>query len=335
VIALVNPSDHVLPTARVLGDRSVAGARSGRPTMLSLALTALTAVTIVATPASAQDVTDTLKKIRGSGRLTLGVREASSPLSFATGGQFTGYHVELCRRLVEDLKTHLNIPAIRIDYQRVNSDNRVPFVKKGLVDLECGSTTNTRDRQREVAFALTTYVTEVRMAVKADSTITSVDQLKGKTVVTTSGTTAVQHLRRRERALGTFVDFKEVYAKDHATAFLMLESGRADAFVMDDNILAAHIASAKNPGDFRIVGEVLSTEPIAVMFRRDDPALKRAVDDTIRRMMASGELEKLYAQWFQSPIPPRGRNLNMPMSATLRSLIGSPNDRPMEEYVRK
>jgi glutamate/aspartate transport system substrate-binding protein len=304
--------------------------------MRTLALTAIAAVLVVAAPARAQDLTGTLKKIKESGKLVMGVRDASSPLSYTVGaGQYAGYHVDLCWKVVENLSAQLKVPAIRIDYQRVNADNRIPLVKKGVVDLECGSTTNTLARQKEVAFGLTTYVTEVRMAVKANSEITSISQLKGKTVVTTSSTTAVEHLRRQERALGIFVDFKEIYAKDHATAFVLLESGRADAFVMDENVLAAHIASIQNPTDFRIVGEVLSVEPIAVMFRRDDPAFKKAVDDTIRAMMKSGEMEKLYAQWFQSPIPPRGRNLNMAMGSTLRSLIGSPNDRPMEEYAKK
>lgn len=171
------------------------------------------------------------------------------------------------------------------------------------------------------------------MAVRANSGLTSINQLNGKNVVTTTGTTSVQTLRKHERAAN--VSFKEIYGKDHSDSFLLLESGRADAFVMDDNILAGNIANSKNPKDFVITGEVLSIEPIAVMFRRDDADFKKAVDDAIRSMMKSGELGKLYTKWFQSPIPPRNSNLGMPMGATLKGLIANPNDRPMEDYAKK
>jgi glutamate/aspartate transport system substrate-binding protein len=206
-------------------------------------------------------------------------------------------------------------------------------VQNGTVDLECGSTTNNAARQKDVSFGFTTYVTEVRTAVKANSGIKSISQLKGRNVATTTGTTSVQHLRKHERANG--IEFKEIYGKDHADAFLLLESGRADAFVMDDNILAGLIANAKNPKDFQIVGEVLSVEPIAVMVRKDDAPMKKVVDDTIRDMMKSGALEKLYAKWFMSPIPPRNTNVNLPMGATLKGLFSSPNDKPMEDYAKK
>jgi glutamate/aspartate transport system substrate-binding protein len=264
----------------------------------------------------------------------MGARDASAPLSYTLGGsQYTGYHVELCQRILDRIKTQLKMPALQIEYALVTSQNRIPLVENGTVDIECGSTTNNAARQKQVAFGLTTYVTEVRMAVKANSGITSINQLKGRNVVTTTGTTSVQHLRKHERAAG--IDFKEIYAKDHAESFLLLESGRADAFVMDDNILAGNIANSRSPGDFRIVGEVLSVEPIAVMLRRDDPAFKKAVDDSIQAMMKSGELDKLYVKWFQSPIPPRNSNLNMPIGATLKGLIANPNDRPMEDYAKK
>ena len=167
------------------------------------------------------------------------------------------------------------------------------------MDLECGSTTNNATRQKDVAFAVTTYVEEVRMAVKANSGITSIKDLNGKNVATTTGTTSVQTLRKNERAGG--LDFKEVYGKDHADSFLLLESGRADAFVMDGSILAGNIAKSKNPADFKIVGEVLSVEPIACMLRKDDPAFKKAVDDSIKRQIADGSLAKLYDKWFMQP----------------------------------
>src|SRR5690606_430066 len=199
------------------------------------------------------------------------------------------------------------------------SQNRIPLMENGTIDIECGSTTNNMARQKQVAFALTTYITEVRMAVKANSGITSIGQLKGRTVATTTGTTSVQHLRKHQRAKG--VDFNEIYGKDHADSFLLLESGRADAFVMDDNILAGLIANSKNPSEFKIVGEVLSVEPIAIMMRRDDAPFKKIVDDTIRQLVKSGEYEKLYDKWFMSPIPPRNISVDLPMGETLKAAI--------------
>jgi glutamate/aspartate transport system substrate-binding protein len=206
-------------------------------------------------------------------------------------------------------------------------------VQNGTVDLECGSTTNNQARAQQVAFGLTTYVTEVRMAVNAKSGLTSINQLNGKTVVTTTGTTSVQLLRKHERGNG--VNFNEVFGKDHADSFLILESGRADAFVMDDNILAGNIANAKNPADFKITGEVLSVEPIAVMIRKDDPSFKKAVDDSIRSMIKSGDLTKLYNKWFLSPIPPKNVSVNLPMGETLKGLLANPNDNPAEAFAKK
>jgi len=301
-------------------------------TRFSVAIAALLAA-LLAAGAQAQQLTGTLKKIKDTGKVVMGTRDSSAPLAYTLGGgQYTGYHVELCEKIIDTIKKQINAPAVKIEYTLVTSQNRIPLVENGTVDIECGST-NRAARQKQVAFGLTTYVTEVRMAVKANSGLTSINQLKGKTVATTTGTTSVQHLRKHERATG--IDFKEIYGKDHADAFLLLESGRADAFVMDDNILAGNIANAKNPKDFVITGEVLSVEPIAVMFRKDDPAFKKAVDDAIRGMMKSGELEKLYAKWFQSPIPPRNSNLNMPMGVTLKGLIANPNDKPMEDFAKK
>jgi glutamate/aspartate transport system substrate-binding protein len=294
----------------------------------------LVVVAAIAIPTQAQNLTGTLQKMKDSGKVVLGTRDSSAPLAYTLGGgKYTGYHVELCERIIDAVKRQIKAPATRIEYTLVTSQNRIPLVENGTVDIECGSTTNNVARQKQVAFGLTTYVTEVRMAVKANSGIKSINQLNGKTVATTTGTTSVQHMRKHERATG--IDFKTVFGKDHSDSFLLLESGRADAFVMDDNILAGNIANAKNPKDFIITGEVLSVEPIAVMFRKDDPAFKKAVDDAIGAMMKSGELEKLYAKWFQSPIPPRNSSLNMPMGATLKGLIKNPNDRPMEYYAKK
>ena len=245
---------------------------------------------------------DTLKKIKDSGAVTMGVRE-SSGLSYTVGdGKYVGYHIDVCHHVLEDVKKQLGLAKLDIKYQPVTSQNRMPLVQNGTVDIECGSTTNNATRQKDVAFAVTTFVEEVRMAVKANSGITSINQLNAKNVATTTGTTSVQTLRKHERATG--VDFKEVYGKDHIDSFLLLESGRADAFVMDGSILAKNIATSKNPADFKIVGEVLSVEPIAIMLRKDDPAFKKAVDDSIKRMIKSGELARPMTNGSCSPFRP-------------------------------
>lgn len=276
---------------------------------------------------------DTLKKIKDSGTITMGVRE-SSGLSYTIGdGKYVGYHIDVCEQVVRDIRRQLGLSSLTVKYQPVTSANRIPLTVNGTVDLECGSTTNNAARQKDVAFAVTTYVEEVRIAVKAKSGITSINQLNGKTVATTTGTTSVQTLRKHERANG--VDFKEVFGKDHADSFLLLDSGRADAFVMDGSILAKNIATSKNPADFKIVGEVLSVEPIAIMIRKDDPAFKKAVDDSIKAMMKSGELAKLYDKWFLQPIPPTNTKIGLPLSAATKEAWANPNDKPMEEYAKK
>lgn len=276
---------------------------------------------------------DTLAKIKSSGSVTLGVRE-SSGLGFTLGnGKYVGFHTEMGERILADLRKPLGLSQIEIKYQPVTSQNRIPLLQNGTVDLECGSTTNNAARQKDVAFAVTTYVEEVGIAVRTNSNVHHIKDLNGKSIATTTGTTSVQTLRKNERATG--VDFKEVYGKDHADSFLLLESGRAEAFVMDKSILAANIAKAKKPGDFKILDEVLSIEPIACMLRKDDPAFKRAVDDSIKRQIKDGSLAKLYDKWFMQPIPPANVNLKMPMSDSTRAAWANPNDKPMEEYVRK
>lgn len=276
----------------------------------------------------------TLDKITSTGTITLGVRDSSIPLSFMPDGlQPVGFHIDLCQRIVADIQKHLNLPKLNQRYQTVTSQNRIPLVKNGTVDLECGSTTNNQARQQDVAFALTTYVEEVRIAVRASSNIQSVRDLAGKTVVATTGTTSVQHLRRNVRASG--LDIKDVLAKDHAESFLLLEQGRVDAWVLDAGLMSATIATSKNPADFAVVGEVLNTEPIALMLRKDDPAFKQAVDATIRTMVRNGEMKALWDKWFQGPIPPRGTRINLPPPATLQQLWAQPNDLPMESYAAK
>jgi len=291
------------------------------------------AVTALAASSALAQTGDTLAKIKASGSVSLGVRE-SSGLGYTLGnGKYVGFHTEMGEIVLSDIRKQLGMTALEVKYQPVTSQNRIPLVQNGTVDLECGSTTNNATRQKDVSFAVTTYVEEVRIAVKANSGITGIKDLAGKSVATTTGTTSVQTLRKNERAGG--IDFKEVYGKDHADSFLLLESGRADAFVMDGSILAANISKAKNPADFKIVGEVLSVEPIACMLRKDDPAFKKAVDDSIKRQIADGSLAKLYDKWFMQPIPPANVKIGLPISDATKAAWAAPNDKPMEDYAKK
>ena len=276
----------------------------------------------------------TLDKMRSSGAVTMGVRESSGALSYTLGdGKYAGFHVEICNTVLRDIQKQLNIKTLDIKYSPVTSQNRIPLLQNGTVDIECGSTTNNATRQKDVAFAVTTYVEEIRIAVKANSGITSLNQLNGKKVATTTGTTSVQLLRKHERATG--VNFEEIFGKDHSDSFLLLESGRADAFVMDGSILAGNIANARNPGDYRIVGEVIAVEPIAIMMRKDDPSFKKAVDESIIKMMKDGTLTKLWDKWFMQPIPPKNARVGLALSESTKQAWSSPNDRPAEDYQKK
>jgi glutamate/aspartate transport system substrate-binding protein len=291
----------------------------------------LAALALCAGGAAAQD---TLAKIKESKSATMGVRESSGALSFTLGdGKYAGFHVEVCQKVLADVQKQLGLPSLNIKYQAVTSQNRIPLVQNGTVDIECGSTTNNATRQKDVAFAVTTFVEEVRIAVKANSGITSIAQLANKNVATTTGTTSVQHLRKHER--GANINFNEVFGKDHADSFLLLETGRADAFVMDGQILAGNIAKAKNPADFKIVGEVLSVEPIAIMIRKDDAPFKKAVDDSIKAMIKSGDMAKMYDKWFMQPIPPANTRVGLPASEATKAAWANPNDKPLEDYLKK
>ena len=295
-------------------------------------LLALSIATTITSVAFTQP-TDTISKAKSSGTITMGVRDSSGALSYTLGdGKYAGFHVEVCHRIIENLDKVVG-KKLDVKYLSVTSQNRIPLTQNGTVDIECGSTTNNTARQKDVAFVNTTYVEEVRIAVKANSGITSISQLNGKNIATTTGTTSVQILRKHERATG--VDFKEVFGKDHADSFLLLESGRADAFVMDGQILAGNIALSKAPADYKIVGEVLSVEPIAIMIRKDDPAFKKLADDTVNALAKSGELAKLYDKWFIQPIPPKNTRVGLPASDYTKAAWASPNDKPVEEYAKK
>jgi glutamate/aspartate transport system substrate-binding protein len=247
--------------------------------------------------ALAQAPSATLDKIKASGKAVLGVRESSPPMAYALGANentwaTTSSCANACSRRSRPRPSLNTWPS---------PHSTMPLVSNGTVDIGCGPTTNNLARQQQVAFAVTSYVSEVRMAVRKDSDLTSIAQLGG-TVAASTGTTAVQLLRKQERVVARI---KTVLGKDHHESFMLLESGRADAFVLDDNILAGVIANSKDPSAYRIVGEPLGAEPIALLFRKDDPGFKAAVDGVLTRLMQSGEMEKIYTKWFVNPIPPR------------------------------
>ena len=289
------------------------------------------AVAALATSAAFAQANDTLAKIAASGTISLGVRD-SSALSYTLGnGKYVGFHTEMAERIIDDLSKKIGKP-LAIKYTLVTSQNRVPLVENGTVDIECGSTTNNKARAKDVSFAYNTYMEVVRMAVKANSGIKDLKDLNGKTVATTTGTTSVQILRKNERAHG--IDFKEVTGKDHADSFLLLEAGRADAFVMDASILAANIAKSKNPKEFAIVGPELSVEPIACMVRKDDPKFLQAVDESIARQVKDGSLAKLYDKWMVQPVPPNNVSLNLPLSDATKEAWAHLNNKPAEDFKK-
>ncbi|MFL6630667.1 MAG: amino acid ABC transporter substrate-binding protein [Vitreoscilla sp.] len=291
----------------------------------------LLVATLLAVAAAAHAQTDTLKKIKDTGTVVMGVRGSSGALSYTLGeGKYVGYHVELCQRAIDDIGKQLG-KKIEVKYQEVTSANRIPLVQNGTVDIECGSTTNNDARAKDVAFAHTAYVEEVRILTKVGNGIKGIADLNGKTVATTTGTTSVQLLRKHERATG--VDFKEVFGKDHADSFQLLESGRADAFVMDGQIVAGLASKAKSPADFHLVGEVLSVEPIAIMVRKDDPAFLAAVNKTLDGLMKSGEIAKIYDKWFMKPIPPTNTTVNLPASEATKNAWKNPNNMTTEQLA--
>jgi len=290
-------------------------------------LTSLVFLSAFISMAAYAQVSNTDAKIKSSNVITVGVRESSAPLSYAIGSsEYAGYHVELCAKVLKRL-----YPNVKITYMTVTPQNRIPLLQNGTIDIECGSTSNTTSRKEQVDFAVTTYVTEARYAVKKSSGINTTDDVIKKKIVTTVGTTPVQHLRRLEQAKGVKLDV--VYAKDHSEAFLLVESDRADAFAMDDNILAGNIAASKTPNAYKIVGDPLSVEAIGIMLRKDDPIFKAGVDSQVKSMMKSGELKTLYEKWFLAPIPPKNSVIGIPMGATLIELIKNPSDAPAEVLV--
>ena len=289
-------------------------------------LAALVALAFVAMPVVAEELAGTLKKIRETGAITIGHRESSIPFSYLDDAQRpVGYAMDLCMKVVEAVEAELGMPGLKVNLQPVTSANRIPLMQNGTVDLECGSTTNSLKRQEQVVFGPTYFVVNITAAVKADSGIRTLADLNGKTIATTSGTTSVPLLKQYEKTAA--IDVKEIYGKDHAESFLLLANDRAAAFVMDDILLAGQIANSPTPAAYRIIPESLRQEPYSMMLRRDDPQFKALVDRAIGDVMRSGEIEQIYEKWFASPIPPRGTNLNFPITPAIRDAFASPNDK--------
>jgi len=284
-------------------------------------LFALTLLAGAALGAHAQD-NDTLAKARAAGAVTMGVREASAPLSYTVGaGKYTGYHVELCERVLAAV-----LPGVPVKYALVTSQNRIPLLQNGTVDIECGSTTNNAERQKQVSYLPTTFVTANRIVYKKNSGIKKFADLKGKTLVSTAGTTNIKQVTELNAAQNLGINI--VSANGHAESFLMVETGRAAAFAMDDILLAGLVANSKTPGDFEISSEALSVEPYGIMVRKDDPKFKKLADGVITGLMKSGEINKIYDKWFLKPIPPKNINMNIPMSANLKKVVANPTDSP-------
>ncbi|MBW7901538.1 MAG: glutamate/aspartate ABC transporter substrate-binding protein [Rhodocyclaceae bacterium] len=296
--------------------------------LLPAVLTAAVAAAFLTTPAVAQE-SATLKKIKDTGSITLGHRESSIPFSYYDDKQqVIGYAYELQRKIVDAVKAELKLDKVDVKLMPVTSANRITLVQNGTVDIECGSTTNNTERQKQVAFSNTFFVIGTKLMVKKTSGIKDFPDLAGKNVVTTAGTTSERLLRRMNEEKQMKMNI--ISAKDHGESFLTLETGRAVAFMMDDALLYGEIAKAKRPADWEVVGTAQSKEAYGCMLRKDDAGFKKVVDAAIAQAQTSGEADKIYAKWFMNPIPPKGLNLNMPMSDEMKELHKAPNDRAYE-----
>jgi len=292
----------------------------------SVLIAVLFAAAGVGADAGAQALTGTLKKIKETGAITVGYRESSIPFSYLDDKQQPiGYAMDLCMKIVNAVKAELKLPNLKLNLQPVTSGNRIPQLQAGNIDIECGSTTNSVERQKQVSFGPTYFVINVTAAVKKASGIKQLANLDGKTISTTSGTTSVPLLKQYEKTKS--VHIKEIYGKDHAESFLLLSQDRSAAFVMDDILLAGQIANSSNPGAFMIIPESLRQEPYSMMLRKGDPQFKALIDRTIGGVMKSGEINAIYGKWFMGPIPPRGVNMNFPMTPAIRDAFANPNDK--------
>ncbi|HEX2828307.1 MAG TPA: amino acid ABC transporter substrate-binding protein [Burkholderiales bacterium] len=295
-----------------------------RFTALALALAACVGFT----NANAAEQSGTLKKIHDSGSITIGHRDASIPFSYYDDKQQPiGFAMDLCLRVVDAIKQELKMPKLDVKYQLVTSANRIPLMANGTIDLECGSTTNNAARQKEVAFTITHFLTANRIVSKKSANLKSEADLKGKTMVSTSGTTNIKQLTDLNTSKNMGMNI--IPANGHPEAFQMVETGRAVGFVMDDILLYSLVASSRNPSEFVISDFALSLpEPYGIMLRRDDPAFKKVVDNAMSRIYKSGEAAKLYEKWFLKPIPPKNINLNVPLSSQMKNLFANPTDSP-------
>ena len=291
---------------------------------IGLALVATFAVS----QAGAQELTGTLKNIKDTGAITLGFRDSSIPFSYLDDNQKpVGFAMDICYKIVEAVKKELKLDKLEVKLNPVTSATRIPLMANGTIDLECGSTTNNAERQKQVAFTNTHYLTASRYVFKKSSGLKSIDDLKGKTVVSTAGTTNIKQLTEANVAKSLGVNI--IPAKDHAEAFLMVETDRAVAFVMDDILLASLVAGSKSPADYEISKDAFSKpEPYGIMLRKDDAPFKKVVDAATAALYTSGEGEKIYAKWFTQKIPPKGLNLNTPISAELKNEFAKPTDSP-------
>ncbi|HJV06079.1 MAG TPA: glutamate/aspartate ABC transporter substrate-binding protein [Chromobacteriaceae bacterium] len=290
---------------------------------------AATLSALAATPLMAAELTGTLKKIKESGTIVLGNRDSSIPFSYLDNSQKPiGYSVDLANKVAEQVKKELKMPNLKVRYNLVTSQTRIPLVQNGTVDLECGSTTNNVERQKQVAFSVGIFEVGTRLLTAKNSGIKDFPNLKGKNVVTTAGTTSERLLKamNAEKQMGMNI----ISAKDHGESFLMLESGRAAAFMMDDVLLYGEMVKAKNPANWVVTGKPQSFEIYGCMMRKGDPAFKKVVDDALKATYKSGEVKKLYSKWFQHPVPPKGLNLNFPMSNEFKTLIAKPTDKAAE-----
>ncbi len=292
------------------------------------ALSALALCASLVQPALAQE-SATLAKIKSSGTIALGHRESSIPFSYYDDKQqVVGYSQELMLKVVDAVKAELKLPALALKLTPVTSQNRIPLIQNGTIDIECGSTTNNTERARQVAFSNTIFIIGTRLMTKKESGIKDFPDLAGKNVVTTAGTTSERLIRKmnEEKKLGMNI----ISAKDHGESFLTLETGRAVAFMMDDALLYGELAKAKRPADWAVVGTPQSFEAYGCMMRKDDPGFKKLVDAALAKAMTSGEAEAIYKKWFTQPIPPKGLNLNFPPSDAMLKLYKAPNDKPFE-----
>jgi len=309
-------------STRGIGTRSRTSARAGAGRhawrWLAPGLVAL------ACGASAQD-SPTLERIRQTGVITLGYRDASIPFSYLDQRQRPiGYSMDLCLRIADAVKAHLKLDDLLIKLTSVTSATRIAMVANRAVDLECGTTTNTVGRQERVAFAVTTFIAASRFVAKRASALQGFNDLRGKTVVSTAGTTSIRRLVELNAAHD--LGMKIIAGRDHAESFRMVETDRASAYVMDDVLLYGLIASSPQPASYAVAGEPLSVEPYGIALQKDDPAFKKLADDTLVSLFRSGEIHRIYKRWFHSPIPPRQINLNLPMSAALAKAIAKPTD---------